>query len=73
MILSEAQQANIAQLLTAQEAMLDMRNSASGSSSSTLTVVLDGDVYGLDSEEVGRAIYRNIRSLQEEGRIGRWR
>lgn len=73
LILNEAQQANIAQLLAAQEAMLDMRNSGSGSSSSTLTVVLDGDVYGLDSEEVGRAIYRNIRSLQEEGRIGRWR
>ena len=73
LILNEAQQANIAQLLAAQEAMLDMRNSGSGSSSSTLTVVIDGDIYGLDSEEVGRAIYRNIRSLQEEGRIGRWR
>lgn len=29
-------------------------------------------VYGLDSDEVGRAVYRNIKSLQSEGVLSKW-
>lgn len=73
LILNKAQQGNIAQLLTSQEALLAMKESEGDRSSRQIVIELNGDVYGLDSEEVGRAIYRNIRSLQEEGRIDRWR
>lgn len=73
LILNEAQQENLASLLTAQEALLAYRESEDGKTSRQIVVELNGDVYGLDSEEVGRAVYRNIRSLQEEGRLDRWR
>lgn len=72
LILNEAQQENIAALLSAQRAMLEYEASESGGSQRQLIVEISGDVYGLDSEEVGRAIYRNIKGLQEEGRINRW-
>lgn len=72
LILNEAQQANIAALLSAQRAMLEYEASESGGAQRQLIVEISGDVYGLDSEEVGRAIYRNIKGLQEEGRINRW-
>ena len=73
LILNEAQQENLASLLTAQQALLDYRASEEREGQRQIVVEISGDVYGLDSEEVGRAIYRNIRSLQEEGRIDRWR
>ena len=73
LILTRAQQDNLASLLTAQEAMLDMRSGAEDAGARPIVVEITGDVYGLDSEEVGRAVYRNIRSLQEEGRLDRWR
>ena len=72
LILNEAQQENIATLLSAQRAMLEYEASESGGSQRQLIVEISGDVYGLDSEEVGKAIYRNIKGLQEEGRINRW-
>ena len=73
LILNEAQQGNIASLLTAQQAIIDSRKADTAGDARSIVIEIDGDIYGLDSEEVGRAIYRNIRSLQEEGRIGRWR
>ena len=73
LILNEAQQENLASLLAAQKAMLAYRESEGDKSPRQIVVELNGDVYGLDSEEVGRAVYRNIRSLQEEGRLDRWR
>ena len=73
LILNEAQQENLASLLTAQQALLDYRASEEKEGHRQIVVEISGDVYGLDSEEVGRAVYRNIRSLQEEGRIDRWR
>ena len=72
LILTKAQQENLAGLLTAQEAMLAYREAEGRRETRQLTVEISGDVYGLDSEEVGRAIYRNISSLQTEGVIGRW-
>ena len=36
-----------------------------------INVYIDA-AYGLDSEEVGRAVYRNIKVLQTEGVLGRW-
>lgn len=73
LILNKAQQENLASLLSMQEAMLTYRESAEKSAPRQIVVEMNGEVYGLDSEEVGRAIYRNIRSLQEEGRIARWK
>ena len=73
LILTEAQQGNIARLLTAQEAMIDAREAESVRGAGNIVINLSGaEIIGLDSEEVGRAIYRNIRSLQVEGVIGRW-
>ena len=59
--------------MAAQEAMLTYRDGKDSETTREIVVEISGDVYGLDSEEVGRAIYRNIQSLQSEGRIGAWR
>ena len=42
-----------------------------GQLSGGITVNIDS-VYGLDSSEVGQAVYRNIKTLQHEGVLGRW-
>lgn len=42
-----------------------------GQLSGGITVNID-NVYGLDSSEVGQAVYRNIKTLQHEGVLGRW-
>ena len=42
-----------------------------GQLSGGITVNIDS-VYGLDSNEVGQAVYRNIKTLQHEGVLGRW-
>ena len=70
LILNQAQQENIAALLTTRDVAAEMQRDSY--SSSTIVIRIDGDIYGLDSEEVGRAVYRNIKSLQTEGVIGSW-
>ena len=74
LILTEAQQGNLAAILATQQAMIDARAADDATGPRSIVINLSGaEIIGLDSEEVGRAIYRNIRSLQTEGVIGGWR
>lgn len=74
LILNEAQQGNLAAILSTQQAMIDARAADDAIGPRSIVINLSGaEIIGLDSEEVGRAIYRNIRSLQTEGVIGGWR
>lgn len=65
LILNLAQQENLATALIAAMKLAENRGG--------IVVNLSGSqIYGLNEEAVGRAIYGNIRQLQLEGALGRW-
>lgn len=64
LILNQAQQQNLADQILA---MQQLDRYSAGSGSAVIVNMTGAYIYGLDAPEVGKAIYRNIKTLQMEG------
>jgi len=73
LILDFADQISIATQLTEYSRISEMLGSLQSGSGTVIQVNLSGSqIYGLNEEAVGRAIYRNIKTLQHEGVLKKW-
>ena len=72
LILNAAQQQNVAAQLAMLSRLTELIASINVSSHSIVVNMSGATINGLDEEKVGRAIYRNIKTLQHEGVLGEW-
>jgi hypothetical protein len=73
LILNQAQQSAVAAQLTMFSRLTDLLSSMQFSSNGGINIDLRGSTFNDMSEEaVGKAIYRNVKSLQAEGVLPRW-
>jgi hypothetical protein len=72
LILNQAQQDNLAAQLAEYARISEMLNSMSFGGGGITVNMAGATINGLNEEKVGRAIYRNIKTLQHEGRLKRW-
>ena len=73
LILNAAQQDRIAAQLAMFSRLTDLLSSMSFASGGGVTINMAGaTINGLNEEAVGKAIYRNVRTLQAEGVLPRW-
>lgn len=72
LILNAAQQQNVAAQLAMLSRLTELIASINVSSHSIVVNMSGATINGLDEEKVGRAIYRNIKTLQHEGVLGTW-
>jgi len=72
LILNAAQQQNVAAQLAMLSRMTELIASINVNSHSIVVNMSGATINGLDEEKVGRAIYRNIKTLQREGVLGTW-
>jgi len=72
LILNAAQQQNVAAQLAMLSRLTELIASINVNSHSIVVNMSGATINGLDEEKVGRAIYRNIKTLQREGVLGTW-
>lgn len=72
LILNAAQQQNVAAQLAMLSRLTELIASINVNSHSIVVNMSGATINGLDEEKVGRAIYRNIKTLQAEGVLKSW-
>ena len=73
LILNQAQQDNLAAQLAEYSRISEAIGSFGSSTGSVIHIHLEGSTYNsLNEDAVGRAIYRNIKTLQKEGVLKAW-